>query len=86
MKTKMLMILCGLIVSGLANAECPSTMNKDELITCQKIEKSGANYQQWLTEQADLADESTTSPITGKDIKEIAPAAGKEKADSDAGM
>lgn len=80
MKTKLLVMLCGLCVTGLANAECPSSMNKDELMKCQNIEKSGANYQEWQMKQKEMAGDSTISPITGKDVRETAPAAGTEKA------
>ena len=83
MKLNMTMIVCGLLVTGLANAECPSTLNKDELIKCQGIEKTGANYQDWLKESA-MSDDATTSPITGQDIKAIAPAAGKATSESEA--
>ncbi|MDH5473248.1 MAG: hypothetical protein OEY87_06280 [Gammaproteobacteria bacterium] len=79
----MTILLCGLLVTGLANAECPASLNQDELIKCQGIEKTGANYQQWLEESA-MTDEETTSPVTGQDIKTIAPAAGQAESESDA--
>lgn len=81
MKTKLLVMLCGLCVTGIANAECPGSLSKQELSKCQEIEKSGANYQEWKMKQKEMAGESTVSPITGKDVSTVAPAAGKEKAD-----
>ena len=79
MKSNLLIILCGLCVTGLANAECPSNLSSEELVKCQGIEKSGTNYQQWKEAQKDMADQSTISPITGKDIRSMSPAAGKAK-------
>ena len=76
MKSNMILLLCGLFVTGLANAECPASLNKEELIKCHNIEKLGANYQELLKEQNNMASDSTISPITGKDIKSVAPAAG----------
>lgn len=61
-------ILCGLFLTGLANAECASTLNKEELIKCQKEEAKGA--------KENMAKSSTVSPITGKDVTKTAPAAG----------
>ncbi len=82
MKTKILIMLCGLCVTGFANAECPSSLGKAEMSKCQEIEKSGANYQEWQMQQKEMADDSTISPITGKDVKTVAPAAGQEKTKS----
>lgn len=79
MKSNILMILCGLLVTGLANAECTSNMGKAELAKCQGIEKAGINYQEWKKNQTEMASESTISPITGKDIKSVSPAAGNAK-------
>jgi hypothetical protein len=81
MKTTMLVMLCGLFASGLANAECPSNLMKDELVKCQSIEKSGITYQEWQDAQKEVADQSTISPITGKDVSTVAPAAGKQETD-----
>ena len=78
-KLNMIAILCGLFVTGLANAECPSSLDKTEMMKCQEVEKSGSNYQEWKKE---MANKSTTSPITGKDVKDIKPAAGKAMSDS----
>ena len=80
MKTKMIIMLCGLVTTGLANAECPTNLAKEELIKCQSIEKSGITYQEWQDAQKEAAELSTVSPITGKDVSTVAPAAGKEEA------
>jgi len=68
-KSKIAVILCGLFLTGLANAECVSTLNKEELIKCQKQEAMDA--------KDNTAKASTISPITGKDVTKTAPAAGK---------
>ena len=77
MKLNTLLIICGLTVTGLANAECPSSLNKDDMAKCQEIEKTGITYQAWQKTQTEMAGKSTISPITGKDVKTVAPAAGK---------
>ncbi|MCW9013872.1 MAG: hypothetical protein OQL06_08820 [Gammaproteobacteria bacterium] len=82
MKTNLMVILCGLFVTGLANAECPASLGKMDMAKCQQIEKSGANYQEWQMQQKEMANDATKSPITGKDITTIAPAAGASKTDS----
>lgn len=79
MKAKMIILVSSLFVTGYAYAECPSSMSKEESIKCNKIEKSGMNYQEWKMSQGNLANESAKSPITGKDIRTMAPAAGQEK-------
>ncbi len=71
MKSKIIILLCGLFVTGIASAECPSSLNKEDLIKCQKNE---ADQQS----QKASATDSTISPITGKDIKTMAPAAGSK--------
>jgi len=71
-KSKIAAILCGLFLTGLANAECVSTLNKEELIKCQKQEAMDA--------KENTAKASTISPITGKDVTKTAPAAGKADA------
>lgn len=81
MKTKMILMLCGLAATGLANAECPTNLAKDELVKCQSIEKSGITYQEWQAAQKEAADLTNISPITGKDVSTVAPAAGKENAE-----
>ena len=68
-KYKITAILCGLFLTGLANAECDSTLNKEELIKCQNQEVMDA--------KENTAKASTISPITGKDVTKVAPAAGK---------
>ena len=82
MKSKIIMMVCGMLLTGLANAECPSTLNKEELIICQNIEKTGANYQKWQQAQDNMNTNATISPITGKDIKTMTPAAGEVKTDA----
>lgn len=84
MKTNILVMLCGLCVTGIANAECPSSLNKEELSKCQGIEKSGVNYQDWQKKQKEMASDSAISPMTGQDVRTVAPAAGKETAGSKA--
>ena len=73
MKSKLFALLCGLVVTGLANAECPSSLNKEELIQCQKNEQN-------QEEKSVTETDSTISPITGEDVKAIEPSAGKEQA------
>jgi hypothetical protein len=80
MKSQLTAILCGLFVTGLAQASCPSNMGETEMMKCQEVEKNGANYQEWVKSH-EMAKQSTISPITGKDIKKMAPAAGKPMTD-----
>lgn len=82
MKTKLIVVLSGLLVTGLANAECPSSMSKAEMMKCRDIEKSGVNYQQWKKDHQAMSDETSKSPITGEDVRKISPAAGKGKSPS----
>ena len=77
MKLKTLIILSGLFITGLANAECPSSLSKKDITKCQSLEKAGANYQKWIKQKAVMSGKSTVSPITGDDVTSIAPAAGK---------
>ncbi|VAW70444.1 hypothetical protein MNBD_GAMMA09-2137 [hydrothermal vent metagenome] len=72
MNKKLIVLLCGLFVTGAANAECPSELNKEELIECQKNEAS-------LEGEPVAESDSTISPVTGEDITKIQPAAGKPK-------
>jgi len=78
MKSKIIVMLCGLFLSGLANAECPASLAKDELVKCQSIEKTGITYQEWQAIQKDVVDKSMVSPVTGEDIRSTAPAAGHQ--------
>jgi hypothetical protein len=78
MKSKIIVMLCGLFLTGLANAECPTNLAKDELVKCQSIEKTGVTYQEWQDIQKEMAEKSTISPVTGKDVRSTAPAAGNE--------
>ena len=75
----MIVLLCGLLSTGFAYAECPANMGETELNKCQEIEKSGVKYQEWKKSHGDMAADSTISPITGKDVKTITPAAGMGK-------
>jgi len=77
MKLNTLIILSGLFISGFAHAECPSSLNKQDTAKCQSLEKSGANYQKWIEKKSAMSGKSTVSPITGKDVTSIAPAAGE---------
>jgi hypothetical protein len=79
MKANILLVLGCLCTAGLANAECPSNLANDELVKCQGIEDSGINYQEWLKNQREMADESTISPVTGQDVRSVSPAAGAEE-------
>jgi len=69
MKSKITFILCGLFLTGLAHAECASTLDKEALIKCQANEATATKNE--------MAKKSTVSPITGKDVTTVAPAAGK---------
>ncbi len=82
MKLNTLIILSGLFISGFAHAECPSNLSKHDTAKCQSLEKSGINYQKWIETKSAMSDETTISPITGKDVITVAPAAG-EKATPD---
>ena len=83
MKLSTIAILCGLLVTGMVHAECPSSLSKSEMMQCKDIEKSGVNYQQWKKDHKEMADESMKSPITGEDVTTVAPAAGgKKKSDT----
>ena len=86
-------ILSTLFVAGSVYANCPSTLNTDDLKDCIIVEGSGNNYQDWkqrydhLTEipthmeyesRYDLENEPIFSrTIPGMDITKVAPAAGK---------
>lgn len=84
MKLRLLSLASALLITGVANAECPSNLEKMEMKKCQEMEKSGVSWQEH-TKQLEMQAESTESPITGKDVTEMAPAAGdktsKEPAD-----
>jgi len=82
MKAKILVLICGMFVAGLASAECPSSLSKAELANCMDLESSGINYQEWRQNQNDMAKESTISPTTGEDVRNIAPAAGSPEPDT----
>ena len=75
---KFFISVCLLCVSGVSIAECPSSMDEEKLIECIMIEGSGANYQDWLAQYNEpvKANDKLVSKITGKDIRELKPAAG----------
>ncbi len=75
MKAKILVLLCGVFVAGLASAECPTNLSEAEYADCMDIESSGINYQEYIQNQNDMAEDSTISPTTGEDVRDIAPAA-----------
>lgn len=81
MKSNIIAIMCGLFVTGMAYADCPSSLNKQEMAKCQQVEKTGMNYQEWKKEQENMAKSDTKSPITGEDVTKIAPAAGEDSAE-----
>ena len=78
-----------LLTAGTAFADCPSSMDQNTRAECMKIEKSGANYQEWKKQQhqADknqMKDEKgMVSEVTGKDIRQLQPAAGKNPEKND---
>lgn len=75
MKLRLLSIASALLIAGVANAECPSNLEKMEMKKCQEMEKSGISWQEHM-KQMEMNTESSKSPITGKDITEMEPAAG----------
>ncbi|HEY9052235.1 MAG TPA: hypothetical protein VIQ03_11860 [Gammaproteobacteria bacterium] len=90
---KITALLSTLFITGIAYANCPSTLKTDDLKDCIIVEGSGNNYQDWkksydqLTEipshmeyesRYDLENEPVFSgTIPGMDITKVAPAAGK---------
>lgn len=73
-------LLSILVTSTIAYAYCPDNLDQEKMTECIMIEGSGANYQDWLahfhSKDNINYEQSTVSPITGKDIVEIKPAAG----------
>lgn len=73
-------LLSFLATSTIAYAYCPDNLNQAKMTECIMIEGSGANYQDWLAHYNSKDninyEQSTVSPITGKDILKIKPAAG----------
>jgi len=80
MELKLLIGVCALSISGVVYAECPNSLSTEKLMECVTIEGAGENYQDWLAEYnaQDSTDLIATniSPITGKDIRSVQPAAG----------
>lgn len=79
MKLRLLFIASALLIAGVANAECPSNLEKMEMKKCQEMEKSGVNWQEHM-KQMEMQADSKKSPITGKDVTEMEPAAGDKTA------
>lgn len=83
MKLRLLSLATALLITGVANAECPSNLDKMEMKKCQEMEKSGISWQQHM-KQMEMKAESSKSPITGKDVTEMAPAAGDKATEESA--
>jgi hypothetical protein len=83
MKLRLLSIASALLIAGAANAECPSNLEKMEMKKCQEMEKSGISWQEHM-KQMKMNTESSKSPITGKDVTEMEPAAGDKAAQDSA--
>lgn len=84
MKANLLVLFFGICAAGLANAECPASLDNYEMVKCQDIEKTGVSYQDWLKNQENMAEQSTISPVTGQDVRTVAPAAGAEESEAPA--
>jgi hypothetical protein len=83
MKRKLLASLCAFLISGVVYAECPNSLSAEKMAECITVEGWDENYQDWLAEynkpeSSDLI-ASNISPITGKDVTAITPAAGGKK-------
>lgn len=83
MKLRLLTLATALLITGAANAECPSNLQKMEMKKCQEMEKTGVSWQEHTKQMEMQASESNKSPITGEDVTKIAPAAGGEKSADD---
>lgn len=77
MKFKITVMMCSMFVAGVANAECPASLQQQDMVKCQAIEKSGIDYQQWKQAQNSMSSDAAVSPITGEDVRGVTPAAGK---------
>lgn len=73
MKAKIIVGLGVLLVSGVTYAACPDSLNTEDMMNCLNIEKAGGNYQD---EMAKAGSDDMVSPVTGTDVRTIAPAAG----------
>jgi|GEM_PF-2559555 len=78
MKLRLLTLASALLITGVANAECPSNLEKMEMKKCQEMETTGVSWQEHMKQMQMNAAESSKSPITGKDVTKMAPAAGDE--------
>ena len=80
MYIKYLLVLCGLALSNLAFADCPSNLKAEKIAECITIEGAGENYQDWskkfYASNSLPKTKPEISPITGKDIRTMKPAAG----------
>jgi len=76
MKSNIIALVCGLFVTGLVNAateDCPASLSKEELIKCQK---EAEKHHKHMTDSSQS--DSAVSPITGKNVKSMSPAAGQK--------
>lgn len=68
------------IFSGFCYSDCPSSLDAESTVQCITIEGAGQNYQEWkqsFNKSIAISEKnSTVSPVTGKDIREVKPAAG----------
>jgi len=58
-------------------------LEKMEMKKCQEMEKSGISWQEHM-EQMEMQADSKKSPITGKDVTEMEPAAGDQATEESA--
>jgi hypothetical protein len=47
MKIKILTGMCAFILSGIAVADCPSSLNTEKMVECITVGGAGENYQDW---------------------------------------
>ena len=80
MKAKIIVGLGVFLISGVTYATCPDSLNTEDMMNCLSIEKAGGNYQDEITK---AESDEMVSPITGTDVRTIAPAAGGTDATTD---
>ncbi len=75
-----------LLTANFAFAECPSALDHETMSECIMIEGSGVNYQEWKThfhqsnnENHEKSNKGMISNITGKDVRDLQPAAGNTR-------
>lgn len=83
MKLRLLSLASALLIAGAAHAECPANLEKMEMKKCQQMEKTGISWQEHM-QHMEMNAESSKSPITGKDVTEMAPAAGDKATEESA--